>query len=100
MNTESRKLNRPDESTDRLAAWAANGTSTCSPSNLESALFALTPAFGPNPVKWRSQQPHQFATYFPELLTALGGEAFTTHWGYSTAEKSEQPEHHAAFRSS
>jgi hypothetical protein len=100
MNTESRKLNRPDESTDRLAAWAANGTSTYSPSDLEGALSAPTPAFGPNPVKWMSPQPHQSATYFPELLSALGGQAFTAHWGCSAAEKSEQPERHAAFRSS
>jgi hypothetical protein len=39
-------------------------------------------------------QPHQGATYFPELVSTFGAQAFAAHWSsdHFSAEKSERSE--------
>jgi hypothetical protein len=40
----------------------------------------------------RIPQPHESTTYFPELVSALGWQAFAAHWGCSNTEKCEPSE--------
>src|SRR4029077_1166909 len=55
--------------------------------------------FGPDPMRcWTHLQPDQGATYFPELVSTFGAQAFAAHWSsdQSSAEKSERSERDSA----
>jgi hypothetical protein len=89
MNTRLAKCNGSDEISDqRIAVGQAGHANVYAFSRSEEILSTLTRAFGRGGVIRRiSLQPLPSATYFPELLSTLGGQALTAHWALSGWEK-------------
>jgi hypothetical protein len=84
MNTQLAKHNRFGETSDPgISAEIAGHAIVSGPLRSEETLSTLAWALVPDGAMCRiSPHPFPSATYFPELLSTLAGQALTAHWDY------------------
>ena len=58
---------------------------TAQPSDLERVLSTMVVAFSTDPIsRWALPEPHQYVTYFPQIVVKMGGAAFENSAAFST----------------
>ena len=68
-----------------MTSTTAPSISTVSAAEKELAIATITTAFTGDPIlRWVMPDPHQYLTYFPELIRRFAGKAFEGESAYST----------------